>query len=186
MEDSAIIQMYWERNDEAIRVTSEKYGRYCRTIAKNILSRDEDAEECLNDTYLSAWNAMPEHWPEQLATFLGKLTRNLAFNRYKHDRARKRGGGEIVLVLEELADCVSDTDSVEQAIDRKELISAINTFVNDLSAEKRTMFVRRYWYADSVSQIAKGCGVMQGTVSKTLERIRKQLRIYLTERGFTL
>ena len=186
MDDNGIIQLYWDRNDQAISATSEKYGHYCKAIAKNILSNEEDAEECVNDTYLNAWNSMPTHWPEQLATFLGKITRNLSFNKYKHDHAEKRGGGEIALVLEELTDCVSDTDNVEQMIDRQELVKTINSFVRSLSPEKRNIFVRRYWYSDSVSKIAKDYGMLQGSVSKMLERTRKQLKVYLAERGFEL
>lgn len=186
MDDHGIIQLYWDRDEQAIRITSEKYGHYCRSIAKNILNNDEDAEECVNDTYLNAWNAMPTHWPEQLAVFLGKITRNLSFNKYKHDRAEKRGGGEMTLVLEELADCVSDTDNVEQIVDRQELKKTIDRFVRGLSAKKRDIFVRRYWYADPVSKIAADYGMLQGSVSKILERTRKQLKTYLTERGFEL
>lgn len=129
---------------------------------------------------------MPTHWPEQLATFLGKITRNLSFNKYKHNHTEKRGGGEITLVLDELTDCISDVDDVEQIIDRRELMKAINSFVRNLSVSKRNIFVRRYWYADSVAEIAKDNGMLQGTVSKTLERTRKQLKVYLTERGFEL
>lgn len=184
MDDNGIIQLYWDRNDQAIRATSEKYGHYCKTIAKNILNNEEDAEECVNDTYLNAWNSMPSHWPVQLVTFLGKITRNLSFNKYKHDHAEKRGGGEITLVLDELTDCVSDVDNVEQMFDRQELVITINSFVRSLSSEKRNIFVRRYWYADSISDIASDYGMLQGTVSKTLERTRKQLKAYLTERGF--
>ena len=186
MNDNDIIQLYWDRNDQAISITSEKYGHYCKSIAKNILSNNEDAEECVNDTYLNAWNSMPTHWPEQLSTFLGKITRNLSFNKYKHNHAEKRGGGEIKLVLNELTDCVSDVDNVEQIIDRKELVKTINTFVRSLSPKKRNIFVRRYWYADSVSKIAADYGMLQGTVSKALERTQKQLKSYLAERGFVL
>ncbi|MCI8593641.1 MAG: sigma-70 family RNA polymerase sigma factor [Oscillospiraceae bacterium] len=184
MDDNSIIQLYWDRNDQAIQATSDKYGHYCKTIARNILGSEEDAEECVNDAYLNAWNAMPTHWPERLATFLGKITRNLSFNRYKSSHTQKRGGGEITLVLDELADCVSGDDSVEQTIDRKELEGAVCSFVRSLPASKRNLFVRRYWYADPVAEIAKDCRMLPGTVSKTLERTRKQLKAYLTERGF--
>ena len=126
---------------------------------------------------------MPTHWPEQLAPFLGKITRNLSFNKYKHDHAEKRGSSEITLVLEELTDCVSDIDNVEQIINHQELIKAINSFVRSLSPN---IFVRRYWYADSVSDIASDYGMLQGTISKTLERTRKQLKVFLAERGFDL
>lgn len=186
MDDNGIIQLYWDRNDQAIKATAEKYGHYCKAIARNILNSEEDAEECVNDTYLNAWNAMPPHWPEQLAAFIGKITRNLSFNRYKHNHAEKRGGGDIILVLDELTDCVSDTNNAEQMLDRRELAKAINSFVRSLPPKKRNIFVCRYWYADPVSQIAKDCGMLQGSVSKTLERTRKQLKAYLTERGFEI
>ena len=186
MEDGEIIRLYWDRNEQAIKATSDKYGHYCKAIARNILNCEEDAEECVNDTYLKAWNSMPTQWPALLAAFLGKITRNLSFNRYKHRRAGKRGGGEISLVLDELTDCVSDVDDVEETVDRQELIKAIDLFVRNLSASKRRIFVRRYWYADSIAEIAKDSDMPQGTVSKTLERTRKQLKVYLTERGFAI
>ena len=176
----------WDRNDQAIRETSEKYGRYCKAIARNILGDEQDAEECVNDTYLNAWNAMPTHWPEQLMAFLGKITRNLSFNRYKHDHAQKRGGDGLVLVLDELTDCVSGMESVEQEIDRRELAAAINSFIAGLSETKRNVFVRRYWYADPIAEIAGEYGMRQGNTAKMLERMRKQLKVYLTERGFEL
>lgn len=186
MDDHSIIQLYWDRNDQAIQATSQQYGHYCKSIARNILNNEEDAEECVNDTYLSAWNAMPHHWPQHLAAFLGRITRNLSFNKYKHNHAEKRGGGEIALVLNELTDCVSDADDVEGAIDRQELVRAINAFVKSLPAHKRNLFVRRYWYADPLSEIAKDYEKSPGTLSKTLERTRKQLKAYLTERGFEI
>lgn len=186
MDDHSIVQLYWDRDDRAITATSQKYGKYCTSIAKNILGNSEDAEECVNDTYLNAWNAMPTHWPEQLATFLGKITRNLSFNRYKHNHAEKRGSGEVAVILDELMDCVSDTDTIEQEIDRKESLEAVNGFIQQLPKDRRTIFVRRYWYADAVAKIAQDRGMRQGTVSKILERTRKRLRVYLSERGFEL
>lgn len=186
MEDSKIVQLYWDRNEQAIPATSEKYGSYCASIAKNILGSEDDAEECVNDTYWNAWNSMPPHRPGMLSTFLGKITRNLSLNRYRHNTAGKRGGGEAVLVLDELTEIVSDTDSVEQEIDRRELVSAIDAFLGTLSAEKRGVFVRRYWYFDSVSEIASRSGMTENNVSVTLNRIRLKLRNYLLERGFEL
>lgn len=186
MDDNGIIQLYWDRNDQAIQATSDKYGPYCKAIARNILNSEEDAEECVNDTYLNAWNAMPTHWPEQLAAFLGKITRNLSFNKYKHNHTEKRGGGEMALILDELTDCVSDKDAIDQVIDRQELIKSIHSYLRSLSASKRNLFVRRYWYADSVAEIARDSGMLHGTVSKTLERTRKELKAYLIERGFAL
>ena len=186
MDDNAIIQLYWDRDEQSIYATSEKYRHYCMSIARNSLANKEDADECVNDTYLKAWNTMPTKWPEQLSTFLGKITRNLSFDRYKRNHAEKRGGSEIFLVLDELADCVSDRDNVEQMIDREELIMAINSFVSNLSSVKQHIFIRRYWYADSVSSIAKECGVSPANISKKLERMRKNLKTYLIERGFDL
>lgn len=186
MDDESIVRLYWDRDDRAIAATSERYGRYCKAIARNILVSDEDAEECVNDTYLGAWNSIPPHRPQQLSTFLGKITRNLAFNRYKRNRAQKRGGGETELVLHELADCVSDADSVEEAIDRQELAREISSFVRSLPEVKRNMFVRRYWYGDSVLEAARFCGTSPGGAAKALERMRKSLKAYLEERGFLL
>lgn len=186
MEDSQIIQLYWDRNQAAIPATSQKYGNYCQSIAQNILGNNQDAEECVNDTYLSAWNTMPPHRPNILSTFLGKITRNLSFNKYKHNHAEKRDSGEINFVLDELAECVSDTSDVEQEIDRRELIEEINLFLKSLPSVKRNIFVGRYWYADSIQTLAKRFGMTENNVSVLLNRTRKQLRGYLSERGFEL
>ena len=156
------------------------------SIAKNILGNREDAEECVNDTYLHAWNAIPPHRPRILSAFLGKLTRNLSFNLYKRNTALKRGGGNAAAVLEEIAGLVSGTDSVEQEIDRRELLKAIDGFLAQLPAEKRGMFVRRYWYFDSVSQIASRFGTTENRVSVTLHRLRSKLHDHLLKGGFAL
>ena len=111
MDDANIVQLYWDRNEQAIPATADKYESYCTSIAKNILGNHEDTEECVNDTYLNAWNSMPPHRPSILSTFLGKIVRNLSFNRYKHNTADKRGGGELPVVLEELSDLVSGKDA---------------------------------------------------------------------------
>ena len=186
MKDEEIIALYWKRDEQAIAATAEKYGSYCHSISYHILHSNEDAQECLNDTWLGAWKSIPPRQPNRLSVYLGKITRNLSFNRYKCNHAQKRGGGEMALVLEELGDCVSDNDDVEQAMDRQELVRVIGEFLMSLSAKKRSIFLRRYWYAESVSEIACDCGMPQNTVSKTLERARKQLRTYLCERGFAL
>jgi RNA polymerase sigma-70 factor (ECF subfamily) len=184
MDDATIVQLYWDRDEQAIPVTAVKYGNYCTAIAKNILGNNEDAEECVNDTYLNAWNAMPPHRPSVLSTFLGKITRNLSYNRYKHNTADKRGGGELIAVLDELADCVSGTDDTEQELNRQELVRAINEFLGTLSRDKRSIFICRYWYTDSISEIAKRHGMKEGAVSMTLSRLRANLHDYLLERGF--
>jgi RNA polymerase sigma-70 factor (ECF subfamily) len=186
MDDEQIVQLYWDRDEGAIPATSEKYGSYCTVIAKNILGNHEDAEECVNDTYLSAWNAMPPQRPSVLSTFLGKITRNLSLNRYKHNTAEKRGGGEAAAVLDELLGMVSDTDSVEREIDRRELVNAMDAFLGTLPQKKRALFVCRYWYFDSISAIASRFGMTENNVSVSLNRIRLKLRDYLLERGFEL
>jgi RNA polymerase sigma-70 factor (ECF subfamily) len=186
MDDAKIVRLFWDRDEQAITATADKYGGYCTAIAKNILGNKEDAEECVNDTYLNAWNSMPPHSPNVLSTFLGKITRNLSFDRYKHNTADKRGGGETTAVLDELLEIVSDTDSVEQEINRKELVKAIDTFLGTLSADKRGLFVRRYWYFDSISTIASRFEMTENNVSVNLNRIRLKLHNYLLERGFEL
>ena len=186
MEDEAIVALYWARDEGAIPATAEKYGAYCAAIAGNILESPQDAEECVNDTYLSAWNAMPPHRPARLATFLGKLTRNLSFNRYKARRADKRGSGQLPLVLDELGECVSGREDVEETVDRKELIRALDDFLTTLPRRSRDLFVRRYWYADPIAAIARRYGRTEGSVAMDLSRTRRKLKAYLTERGFDL
>lgn len=186
LEDKEIVRLYWDRSQEAIPATSEKYGNYCMSIAQNILGNREDAEECVNDTYLNAWNGIPPHRPAVLSTFLGKITRNLSYNRYKYNRTDKRGGGELPVVLDELAECVSGNNEVEQEIDRQELVHTINAFLNTLSPKKRSIFICRYWHTASISDIAKRHGMKEGAVSMTLNRLRQKLHNYLLERGYEL
>lgn len=186
MEDSAIITMFLERDPEAVHAISEKYGAYCKSIAMNILSDPQDAEECINDAYLQLWRSIPPHQPENLATYLGKLLRNITFNRYRANQTQKRGEGNIPLVLDELAEVVTGGDSPESAVEAKEMSQAINAFLGKLPAWKRYVMVRRYWYADSTAQIARACGRSEGYVSLTLTRLRRKLHAYLTERGFEL
>lgn len=140
----------------------------------------------MNDTYMNAWNSMPPHRPSILSTFLGRITRNLSLNRYKHNTADKRGGGEFPVVLDEISNLVSGTDDVEQELDNKELIKAIDAFLGTLPAEKRGMFIRRYWYFDSISDIANRFGMTENNISVTLNRLRLKLHNYLLERGFEL
>lgn len=186
MDDSKIVQLYWDRDEQAIPATSDKYGTYCISIAQNILGNQEDAEECVNDTYMSAWNSMPPHRPKILSVFLGKITRNLSLNRYKQNTAGKRGGREVPVVLDEIAELVSDTGSVEQEVDRKELVKAIDAFLDRLPTDKRSIFICRYWYFDSVSKIAARFGMTENHVSVTLNRLRVKLHNDLLERGFDL
>ena len=123
MDDAAIVQLFWDRDERAIPAAAEKYGNYCTSIALHIVGNWEDAEECVNDAYLNAWNSIPPHRPKMLSTFLGKIIRNLSINRYKHNTAEKRGGGELPAVLDELTDCVSGNDDVEQVYEYQELVA---------------------------------------------------------------
>ena len=186
MDDAKIVQLYWDRDPSAVDQTAMKYGNYCHAIAKNILGNYDDADECVNDTYMAAWRSMPPHRPSVLSTFLGKITRNLSFNRYKQIRAEKRGGGELPVVLDELAECVSGEDNLEQTMEYNELVETINLFLASLSSEQRIMFVRRYWYTDSIAEIAKQFGMRENTVTKNLQRSRARLRQYLWERGYEI
>ena len=178
MEDHAIIDLYWSRNPEAIQRTGEKYGGYCRTIAWNILPDRRDAEECVNDTWLGAWNAMPEARPVLLAPFLGKITRNLAFDRWRASHTEKRGGGELPLVLDELAECVSPGDTL-QAVEAAELEEAVNRFLRALPERERNVFLRRYWFTEPAADIARRYGMKEATVRTSLFRSRAKLRNFL-------
>ena len=186
MEDEKIIQLYWDRNEQAIEESSQKYGSYCRNIARNILQNEEDTEECVNDTWLNAWNAIPPHKPSVLSTFLGKLTRNLSFDRYRKLHREKRGGYTIDLVLDELEELVSGQDDPERKWLEKELAESINQFLNGLSEEKRNLFILRYWYALDISEIAKRTGLSSNRISVNLNRIRNKLKTFLNERGYEL
>lgn len=186
LDDDRIVQLYWDRDEYAITATAEKYQAYCAAIAQNILGNTQDAEECVNDTYLHAWNAMPPHRPARLPVFLGKITRNLSINRYKQNRAGKRGNGEIAAVLDELAQVVSGKEDVEQEVDSQELAQAIDAFLVQLSPRKRNIFILRYWYTESISAIAARYGMKKGAVSMTLNRLRHKLQKELLERGFSL
>ena len=183
MEDAAIVDLYWQRSDQAIPETDRKYGPYCHTIAYNICANHEDAEECVNDTWFRAWNLMPTERPSVLSAFLGAISRNLALDRYRRRTRKKRGSGETVLALDELDDCVPAHGSVEQQIEEQELEQAIDTFLSTLSATERKIFVARYWFVSSVKEIADKLNCSPGKVKTTLYRLRGRLRTYLQEEG---
>lgn len=183
MEDSKIVALYWARSENAIAETSSKYGRYCYAIAYNILASTEDAEESVNDTYMDAWNSMPPYRPSILSTFLGKITRRISIDRWRKSRAKKRGGGEVILVLEELSDCLSSSADTEQIIEAKELSRAINSFLSALSENERDVFVCRYWLLASVESISQRFNFSQSKTKSMLFRTRGKLNKYLHREG---
>ena len=186
MEDGRIIALYWARSERAIQESERKYGAYCLRIAHNILQSREDSEECVNDTWLRSWETMPPHKPGKLVAFFGTITRNLALNRYEHQRAAKRGGGQIALALDELMDCVPSADDTAKVIDDMALTQLLNRFLSQLSPDARIIFLRRYWYLCSIKEIARMGRVGESKVKMTLHRSREKLRLMLEEEGVSL
>ena len=186
MEDEKIIELFFARSETAIRELDSKYGKVCYSISYNILNNNLDAEECVNDAYFNLWNSIPPNRPQMLSSFLGKIVRNLAFNKYKRNTAEKRGGGELTAVLDELKDCVSDKDDVEKAFEHKTLASDINEFLGTLPAKKRNIFLCRYWYTDSISDIAARYGMTSAAVSMMLSRLRTKLHDFLVDKEYEL
>lgn len=184
MEDRQIVDLYWAREEAAIHETAVKYGSYCHSIAYAILQNRQDADESVNDTYLDAWNAMPPNRPSVLATFLGKITRRIAIDRWRLRSAKKRGGDEVTLALEELDECVSGSCDVELQVQRKELIAAMHRFLDCLPATERRIFLLRYWYLESILSIAKQYGFSQNKVASMLHHVRGKLRQHLEKEGF--
>ena len=185
LNDKMIIQLYLDRNERAITETDEKYGPYCRSIANNILNNREDVHECINDTYFKTWNSIPPNIPKKLSAYLAKIVRNLAFNRYRMSHTSRRGGGQTELVLEELGEIISDVNT-ENEFNRREFADVINSFVLSLPEKQRNIFLCRYWYADSISQISSYFKITENNVSVTLNRLRNKFRKYLEERGIEL
>jgi RNA polymerase sigma-70 factor (ECF subfamily) len=186
MDDQQIIDLYWARSENAISETAEKYGKYCHTIAYHILHNDEDSEECVNDTYLRAWEAMPPQRPHRLSAFLGKITRNLSLDRYKRLAAEKRGSGQVPLALDELLDCVPTGDSAEKTADDLALTESLNRFLGTLSVDARRIFLRRYWYLTPVKEIAAEASISESKVKMSLLRSRKELKKFLEKEGIAL
>ena len=181
MEDAEIVDLYWQRDQQAIAETDKKYGAYCQHIAYAVCSDRLDAEECVNDTWLRAWGAMPDKRPTVLATFLGKITRNLAINRFQRKTRKKRGGGETELALEELEDCIPAALDVERRYELQEFRQAIGRFVSGLSEPEQKVFVARYWYLSPVEEIARRLQISSSKTKSMLFRLRNRLRLYLKE-----
>lgn len=185
MDDESIIALYWHRDENAIYETSVKYGKLCRHIAGNILSSREDCEECVNDTYLGVWNAIPEQHTARFPAFIGRITRNLALKRYDYLTAAKRSS-VAVNSLEELDECVSGSFSVEDEVEARRVERLIDSFLLSLDDEHRTVFVRRYWYLDSINELSAATGYSQGRVKNMLAKTRRALRGYLESEGVEL
>lgn len=185
MDDHQIVELYWARSEKAISETENKYGRYCYSIAYHVLYNNEDSEECVNDTWLSAWNSMPEQRPDRLMTFLGRITRNLALDRLRNDKAEKRGGGQVPLALHELEECIPD-NKMERTIDDFALADILNRFLASLNPEKRKIFMRRYWYLSPVAEIASDYGISESKVKMSLLRSRNELRVFLEKEGIQI
>lgn len=185
MDDTQIIDLYWQRDQRAIAETSGKYSAYLRRIAYNILANHADAEECENDTYVAAWNAMPPTRPNKLSAFLGRMVRNIALDRWDHNRAAKRNG-EFDMILSELTELIASREDVEASFAQGELSALISQFLRGLDVDSRIVFVRRYWHSHSIRDIAKRMVMSESKVKSMLFRTRKKLRLYLQQEGVTL
>lgn len=184
MQDDKIVALYWQRDENAIRETEQKYGRYLSKIAHNILSDVEDSREAVNDTYLKAWNSMPPHRPEVLATYLGKITRQQSIDIFRHRNREKRRATEYALSLSELEDCVCGGNTTEQDVDLRLLAEEINAYLHTLTPQARNTFVGRYFYMDSLREVAAYYGMSESAVKSMLFRTRQGLKKYLVQEGF--
>lgn len=184
MEDKQIVDLYWSREESAIHETALKYGNYCYSIAYNILQDQQDAEESVNDTYMYAWNTIPPNQPSVLSTYLGKITRRISIDRWRIRNAKKRGGDEVILALEELEECISDNHNVELQVQGNELVAAIRHFLDSLPDTERRVFLLRYWYVEPIRDIAMTYGFTQNKVLSMLHRTRSKLRKHLEKEGY--
>lgn len=185
LEDEKIVELYLERSETAITETQTKYGRYCHTIAYNVLYSNEDAEECVNDTYIRAWNSIPPQKPNVLSAFLGAITRNLALDRYQRTKAKKRSECT-ELALEELGECIPCSEDGASIADELALKEAINGFLASLKEQPRIIFMRRYWYLCSVKEIAVSLGLSESKVKVSLMRTRMKFKMYLENQGVVI
>lgn len=185
MEDKQIIALYFQRDEQAITETGNKYGAFCHRIAMNILSIAEDAEECVNDTYYRVWNTIPPTVPESFRAFIGRITRNLSISRYRTLRAKKRYSG-LEVMLSELEDCVPSSENVEQEIEIRTLAQMISDWLDALPEEDCILFIRRYWFGDEVKVLAKSTGMLEKSMAQKLYRLRKRLKSDLEKKGVAL
>lgn len=185
IEDSELIRLYQLRSERAIAESERKYRAYCLKIAVQVLGDVEDAEECVNDVWLKAWNGVPQEPPRNLRAYFARLTRGLAIDRWRRSHSEKRGAGALPLCLEELSECIPAAGSVEAAVERKELSLVLKRFLNGLEPTRRQVFLCRYWYFDTVPEIAERFGFSRSKTTSMLHRTRKQLKSYLKECGYS-
>ena len=186
MDDRRIVELFLERSEEAILETDIKYGRYCHKIAFNVLGNDEDSEECVNDAYMRAWGSIPPNEPDSMASYIGRITRNLALDKLRQKQSDKRGNGEVPVVLDELAECVSGVDELERRQDSEEITNAINSFLETLSATERGVFMRRYWMMESIADVAGLYGISVSKTTTMLFRLRGRLKKHFMKEGISL
>lgn len=186
MTDGEIIELYLRRDERAIVVTQERFGKYCEKIARNILGDEQDAQECANDVYLKVWESIPPERPDIFPAYLAALTRRAAISRYRKTKAEKRGGGEVALILGELSELVTDGSGVEKEFERRELADSINRFLEELPEMNRHFFVLRFVCCESVRDIARRFGKSENSVSVSLNRTKKQLKKHLDNDGFVI
>ncbi len=182
MLDEEIIELFFARSEQALKELETKYGKMCLQTSYNILGNHSDAEECVNDSYLGVWNAIPPTRPDPLLTYVLKIVRNVSLNRYHKNQAQKRNSS-YDLAVDELADFLASPDSVESVMEANELTAVIEQFLESLNSRNRVIFLRRYWFFDTYEQIATKVGLSEKNVSVRLTRLRKQLKDYLEERG---
>lgn len=183
MVDQAIISMFEQRNEQAISESEQQYGALCRSVARSITGSDEDAEECLNDAMLAAWNAIPPAKPINFCAYLLRLVRNSAYNRYHAAHAEKRNAANIAGSIDELAEIIPDRGDVADEVERREMIDAVNAFLKELPLKQRDLFVRRYWYAEDIGTLSDMFHMTESHVTMTLSRLRRRLQKYLRKEG---
>lgn len=188
MEDDKIVDLFWQRSETAITEAELKFSRYLYSISFRLLQNREDAEECINETLLKAWNAIPPAYPSVLRTFLGKITRNISLNYLEKKNALKRGGaGQVDLILSELEECIPSIETdIEGIMNERAVIDVINNFLEGLSVDQRKVFVRRYWYGSNIKEIGKDYGFTESKVKSILFRLRKNLKRELEKEGIVL
>ena len=186
MDDRRIVELFLERSEEAILETDIKYGRYCHKIAFNVLGNDEDSEECVNDAYMRAWGSIPPNEPDSMASYIGRITRNLALDKLRQKQSDKRGNGEVPVVLDELAECVSGHDELERRQDSAEIAAAIESFLDELNSVERGVFMRRYWMMEPIADVANRYDISVSKTTTMLFRLRNRLKKHFMKEGIPL